>query len=63
MFIIYCKLLQGRQRAYELYLFSVRYSTTFTEEALRGIFAASDDKENREKPYLQSGIPHTHCTM
>lgn len=44
MFIVYCKLLHGMQRVYELYLFSVRYSTTF-KEALSGIFAASDAKD------------------
>lgn len=44
MFIVYCKLLHSMQRVYELYLFSVRYSTTF-KEALRGLFAASDAKD------------------
>lgn len=46
--------------------YSVRYSTTF-KEALRGISAASNDKDSRKNPYMESGTHPPewtiHCSL
>lgn len=56
MSTVYYKL-EGRQRIYEFYSFSVRHYTTFKDALDRGNFVDGDDKDSRGSLHMQSGIP------